>query len=362
MSKNPLGCLVSAAFAVAAPSQATWHVYPPGNDLTTTIAAATPGDTIVLHQGFYMPFAASRGVRLVTDGGWVIFHPNATTPPSPVWLVMLQIPPGEVFSLSDVDVQFPVLAAGHVQFDACRVSRIAADDAELHLQATTISSYSGYQPMLALDASSATLLDCTIDANGWGSVAPAVRVTDGSSLQASHCTVRNGSAAQTSNAALHVDASSDAWLCDSLLATIDTAACAIDGAAHVERCTFEQNGSNCAPPLAGPVLGVTRPAPLRRGTTFSATFTTDANGVVFVLAAPTVKRVDVPPLLAQPSWLPIATVFPVTALLADASGVATIGFPVPANPALQHATLWLEGIGLAAGPLPVSAPFGGEIR
>lgn len=362
MRMHALGCLIPVAFAVAVPSQATLHAYPPGTTLTAMIAAAAPGDTIVLHQGFYVGFTATRGVNLVVGSGYVIFDPLATSPPLPATGIDLQIPSGETFHIADVESRFPISVSGNARFDSCRMPRLVATGAQLHLQATTVTSYSGYEPVMALQQSSATMVDCSVVASAWGSLAPTVDLAGGSLLHASHCDLRNGNWAATSSAALGVDASSRAWICDSTLATIDSTACVVDGQVRADRCTFVHNGGNCTPPAPGLLLGVTRPAPLQLGAPFSVTFTTEANGFVFVLAAPDLERVDVPQLLEQPSWLPVASVFPAGALLAGVSGTAAASWPIPGNPALLHATLWFEGIGLGSGLLQVSPPVGGMAR
>lgn len=90
-----LAPLAAALFVVAAaPAQATLTVGPGGfAQIADAIAAASPGDLIVVQNGAYLPFHLSIGVRIVAPNGATI-----TTPPGGgglPWVHDIQPPAGQ---------------------------------------------------------------------------------------------------------------------------------------------------------------------------------------------------------------------------------------------------------------------------
>lgn len=85
-------------------------------------------------------------------------------------------------------------------------------------------------------------------------------------------------------------------------------------------------------------------------------------GFAGIWASPVLGRIDLPGVLAQPMWLDPASVFAVALLGFDAAGIAAVTWPIPSNPALVGATLWLQAAGGPQLPVPTSAVPGGMVR
>ena len=138
------------------------------------------------------------------------------------------------------------------------------------------------------------------------------------------------------------------------------------GAVQSARSTFTGTGTfvtgTCLSPQNGSdLVGARLSNPLALGSSVSADFTASSGGLVFVLAADRLATIELPGVLGQPSWLDPASVFAPAVVATAPNGAASFSFVVPVNAALVGAALWLEGVGLGSGPLPVSPVIGGVV-
>ena len=102
------------------------------------------------------------------------------------------------------------------------------------------------------------------------------------------------------------------------------------------------------------------PADRRYCQPFALEFRTEPNGFVGVFASAGLDTLTAPQL-EQPVWLSSATCFALDMLSADANGLATGSWSVPAGTYFAGERLWLQGF---SGPLPMqtSPVVGGIVR
>lgn len=368
---------VVATIHAAAAAQTTLTVGAGGfATIDAALAAAAPGDVIVVQPGSYPPFQANVGVTIrgATPGSVHVGASSATCPP------------GQVLHL--VDLVFPALflGGGTCTLDRCTVGSgstaagLNAANTRLRLQQCTLGGatqpYVPFGNFPALGASSCvvTAVDSTfrgLDGSSAfsGPGYPAVLLLD-SSLHGSGLTLTGGNAAGTGSAqpgpALRATGTATFWICDSTLrggaatsVSSMPAACPVEASAgRLARCTLQP--SCPAPvPTAGALLGVHRPAPLASGASFTLAFRTEPNGFVGVFATTRLGGATIPEL-EQPVALDLATVMPLAVLAADANGDASGTWTLP--PGTANLALWLQAVTPPPLPLQVSPVAGGVVR
>jgi hypothetical protein len=372
-----------AVFAVGIPSQSTWVVGGPSGllQIRQALAVAQPGDVIEVYPGTYAQFRAEVGVtiRAVSPGSVMIVPDPAYYGPCLVCShearTLLAPPAGQ--SLHVTGLTFTNLSAtglstwleirdGRVTLDECQVGGLALapsacvriEDAHVHLQncVVTFPAYlSGFAGIQAVD-SVVTAVDTQVQVLGPFTNGHCLRLS-GSTFQGSRLNLRSITESCV------VAAGGAVWISDSQISGGGTNHCTITGAVELARCTLSPPIAACGVSGSGTsLLGVGRPAPLQAGGTFQLDFQTTANGFVLVFAGPELAAESWAPLLVQPSWLQEATSFPVTLLLADAQGVASVSWPIPAGPGISNQKLWFKGLSGWSFPLQVSPPVGGVVR
>jgi hypothetical protein len=158
--------------------------------------------------------------------------------------------------------------------------------------------------------------------------------------------------------AVRGDAASAVWLSDCTLVG-GAAGCAIEATnGRHERCVLTPP---CTTLPSGFVLGVHRVAPLTNGAVFTVAFRLQPGMAVGVFAAPTFAS-QVHAELEQPLLLPASSAFASTVVIADAQGIASASWLVPAGPQFVDRTLWLQGFSGFAFPLQASPLVGGVVR
>lgn len=405
--RSVLARCLPLVIAVGLPSQTT-HLVGPGGlpQIRAALAIAAPGDVIHVLPGTYAHFDANVGVtiRALTPGTVTVVYDPAYASPgcaaNPFCInegpTRLQPPAGQTLHVVGIDFRQGSSTAGppwhrvfvnsgRVTLDRCNflsqaLGALAITNATVHMQDCTTScqiSFGGGSPAPGLTAggSDLTATRCQF----WGTVPAFLGVMQfpheglrlqGSRLHASHLTITGGSVPFPGNPnlgapALSVDGASMVWLSDSnLLAGPNS--CAISGTGatttRLDRCTLTSNTGGCTTGVTTPfLLGVDRPAPLSPGAVFTLSYRTEPNGFVLVFASDVLGTVDYAPLLEQPSWLGENTAFVAGLFLADATGLATASWPIPAGP-FSDLTLWFKGISGFTFPLQASAPAGGVVR
>lgn len=381
--RNLLFACPFAVFAVGLPSQSTLVVGGPTGlpQIRQALAIAQPGDVIEVLPGTYAQFTANVGVtiRAVSPGSVVIvpdpqyYGPcllcgdearTVLAPPAGqslhvVGLVFTNISTAGVRTWLEVRGGRTTLDGCHVQGWAQAASAaLWIEDAHAHLQDCSVyyQAYaSGFAGIHALD-SVVTAVDTRVQVGG--------PFTNG------HCLKLPGTTFQGSRLTLSsisetcvVAGGAPVWISDSDIWGGSTNHCTITGAVELSRCTLPTTPVACGLSGNGPSqLGIGRPAALQAGGTFQLDFRTEANGFVLVFAGPELATVSWGPLLVQPSWLQEATSFPVTLLLADAQGAASVSWPIPAGPGITNQKLWFKGLSGWTFPLQVSPPVGGVVR
>jgi hypothetical protein len=372
-----------AAVAVGLPSQATLVVGGTGGftQIRHALAVAQPGDTIEVHAGSYAQFTANVGVtiRALVPG-------TATIVPDPAFYgpcllcglearTVLAPPAGQ--SLHVVGIAFNYLPpapggawleirGGRVTLDECAVlgqglspSRcVLVQDAAAHFQRCTVDyqAYaSGFAGIQAVN-SVVTAVDTRVQAHGPFTNGHCLRLTD-TTFQGSRLTLAGiGESCVVASGA-------PVWISDSQLTGGGANHCVVDGAVQLSRCALWPPAGACG--LTGSnasLLGVHRPAALAAGGTFQLDFQAEPNAFVLVFAGAELAAVSWAPLLVQPSWLQEATSFPVTVLLTDAQGAASVSWAIPSGPGITNQKLWFKGLTGWSFPLQVSPPVGGVAR
>ncbi|MFK7742516.1 MAG: hypothetical protein AB8H80_19540 [Planctomycetota bacterium] len=380
------------------PAQTTHLVGGPTGlpEIRSAIAIAQPGDILLVEPGDYAFFGTGVGVtiRAIIPGSVrVIAKPWSV--PSPcnstcVWGVqtLFALPPGQsahvvgvVFASDQVaiangSVGNNVVVKGDVSFDRCVFESIRESaltisvSSTVHLQECTVRSLGNAGlgvPAMLVGTSNVTAVGCTFQGGAsQDGRAEAISLL-ASRLHASGITAIGGTGA-VSSAALRSSSGSIAWISDSTL-MVSSGACAFQtvfsGLGFFDRTTFMESGSGCASSTpTQKLLGVERTGSLATGGTFGATFR--AGAVEFVGVWSSQQPMHVPSTAATPFaqwlWLEPAQALPVALLLTNASGVASVAWPIPNVPALRDQRIWFQGLAGPDLPLRTSALVGGVVR
>ncbi|MBL9078421.1 MAG: right-handed parallel beta-helix repeat-containing protein [Planctomycetes bacterium] len=403
--RSLLACCPFAVAAVALPAQAT-HLVGPGGfaQIRDALAVAAAGDRIHVQPGTYAHFTATIGctIRALVPGSVsvaydVAFQPPGCTTNPGCWSVegptRLSPPAGQTIDVvglrfvgneSPGGFLYPIrhrvaVESGRVTFDQCNLqasntAALAVLDASVHLQACQITvlpaastSPAGGVGLYGANCN-VTAIDCTIT-GGFGpglSIPPGDGIVlDNATLHGSGLVIRSGTVLfpPSTNAAYALRGSGALFLSDSQL----IGGCPIDWggtASELSRCTLTGTNTNCPTVAPSPAtqLGIARSGPLTPGATFTLTFRGEPNAFVAIFAAASLGRVDLPGLLAQPSWLDSTQSFLMSIVLADAQGVATASWLIPAGPGVADQQVWWKGLSGFTLPFQVSPPAGGITR
>lgn len=388
--------LVSAAVT----AQTVWNVTAP-NGIQAVIAAASPGDVIVLTSvgGFpdYHPFNLNKGVTIRGNGARIGNAPGAAQD----WLDV-QVPAGQVAHVEQVDTSYSY--AGPLGSTGCTVY---VHGGSVRFEQCTLRAT---RPLQALN-STVVVSGGTVTGIGNGSNYPAIEATD------SHVTLRDCAvvgapptcsfpactthyAAQPALAAFHstihaerVQFTGGAHNVTSFAGNGAPAAEVIASTVRLADCTLTGGASNSGTGGAGlmnsnPIaaelrntalvggtpgglasLGPINPnAPLLRlalapawlrGATSVLTCSGDANTLFALALAPDVTPANVP-VVVEPVWF--VTGAAVVAGVLDPAGTAILPIAVPNVPSLQHLTVWCQAVSGNALPLRASTLAGGAVQ
>lgn len=340
---------VLSVLATSAVGQTT-HLVGPGGfaQISGAIAAAAPGDVILVQPGNYDGFAVGIGVTIRGLAAGVN-----------VFVLGASIPAGQTLHLANLEVLWMFqFTGGSVTLDGCKAPACTAASTRLTLQSCTIGSPAGGDGLIA-NGSYVAAVDSVFYGKPYianVTPTPAVQLTN-STFHGSHlvCNASNGWQPAVKGV------NSTVWISDSSLSSgtlVNPPPCAVDvPQGRLARCTLNPP---CAPsiPTTGPLLGLHRPSPLQSPGPFTIRFDTDPNGLVAVYVSGGVGQLTVP-FLEQAILLDASTIFHRELLTADGLGVATGTWNVPAG--LTNHTLWFQAVGTAS-PLQLSPIAGGVVR
>ncbi len=360
--------VVSLSLVGAVPGQAS-HVVGPGGhaQISDAIAVASPGDVVLVLPGTYNFFTVSMGLTILalTPGTVSIASAGiAGTSAAP--------PAGQAVHF--VGITFPqVHVQGRVTFDTCTIvgpvhffgAPLMCAMANVHLQSCVVRGVlqTGHNNgTVFASGSEITAIDSTFE--GASAVPPftvgtvAVMLA-GSKLRASSSTFLAGtSTTSTAPAAITGFPSSTAFVADSTL-TSTLPACPVSSVSGRQaRCTMTPP---CGLP-AGPSLGVHRPQPPQLGAPFVLEFRTGAGVPIGCFAALDLDNVLVPGI-EQSVLLSIPGAWFAGGAVADATGLASMSWSIPALSAIQYRTLWFQAVDASnLQALQASPVAGGVIR
>ncbi len=384
--------------AVPACAQTIWKVVS-GAGLPTAIAAASPGDVLLLNPGGlqsfeFEPFILNKGLTIRGNGSRPGYNPSYN------YQVKLKIPPGETAHLEDLrfdsnyspygNLGTPVLVeSGTVRFESCLITfgngtSLTLRDANVTLADCTILGRGNIgsgpgihatRSVLALRDSQVTGADAALHPGGWQGIASPAIVLRSSSLHAERSSLRGGSHGTQSFAgdgAPALDAAgSKAWLADCSLtggsSTQGVGAPAIVNTSVVpiamrSATLIAGNGAvKSTGPInpAAPLIRLALAPAWQRGVTSVLSLSGDSTASFGLWYAINEAAVLLP-LVAEP--VSSVGAISITGGVLDASGNASISIPVPNISLLQHTTVWFQAGSVSGSQVRVSTLAGGVVR
>lgn len=389
---HPLLAVLAGTGIVAA--QAT-HLVGPGGfaQIRDALAIAAPGDRIDVQPGVYAHFTAAVGVTIraqLPGTVWIEYFAQLAPPgcsSNPTCLAAegpTRIAPpvgqavhciGLVFRPTTVPIGFlglrhrVVVSSGTATFTDCTLQSdgldtLQVDNARVHLQGCTLACLGTGLPGCALAATTANVTAVATTFAGSPSASlpgPAVRLRS-AELQGSQLQLSGGSQlfGGPHGAALDLDATSTAWLADTTLQS-GGGGCAVVGAGsgRLARSTWPVV-PGCAILPTGPLVGIAATTPLQSGAPFAVALRAEPNQIVALFASSDLGHTALPGLTDQPVTLDLAHTWFTGAVLANASGLASVQWNVP--PGVGGLTLFVLGAGLQPATLTVSPSLGGVVR
>ncbi|MFY9342024.1 MAG: hypothetical protein WAT39_06025 [Planctomycetota bacterium] len=349
---------------IAAPAQTT-HLVGPGGypQIGAAIAAASPGDIILVQPGSYSLFATSKALTIRAT------VPGAAIVPPGFGGIVLQPPAGQTVHLVGMHLCLTVVGSGRATFDGCRIdspsSQLAVLNAAAHLQDCVVRSYPpsipAFHTVPALKGTNAelTVVNSTIEG---GDSAPfvnpgvAVELVN-STFRGSQLALRGGNGTPVMPA-IQADAASSVWISDSTIDS-DAPACPIAAAnGRHDRCVLTPN---CGSLPAGFVLGIDRPQPIQNGAPFLLHLRASPGSAIGVFVDHALAT-SLHATLEQSLLLDPTTAFSGGVWIADQNGSAIAAWAVPAGPAFIDLAVWFQAFTGPAFPLQASAIVGGVVR
>ncbi|MCA8975219.1 MAG: hypothetical protein KDC98_10885 [Planctomycetes bacterium] len=379
-----LSCLPLAAQSVLRVGPGQTYV-----DIPPAVAAAVPGDLILIAAGSYSTFTLDRGITLRADppGATVRVGSGAVST-----AMMVAVPPGQRAHLEQLALQQPIdmrpavgaTTAGVVSFTGVSsLATVTLTDASLAMHGCDLNGFGGHGIVLN-GASALSAVQCTINASsGWFSIPPSAGIAAGgsSTVHCSDCDIEGGFLGVHTivviGSGIALSGSARAFCVDSSIRAYQFSpgspyGVGIDNQSSqpvtIERCAVldslgAANSWNGAV-QAGLVLGLSTPTsqgPVRGGV-FQLDFRSRAGLPIVAHAA---FGLGVPvryPLLAQPDWGFVTNSVPIVLMLANAQGQATLAVSLPNSAWLQDVPLWFAGWTELALPVQMSPVLGGLIR
>lgn len=370
-------CLLAQATLLVGPGQTY-------TDIPAAIAAAQPGDRVLVHAGTYSPFDLDKGILLraeplgasVSVTGSSAQYLNLRVPAGQSALIAgiqfttalwLQLPPGQT-TAGPLSLENVTAAGGILVYDA-----------HLTLRECQVRNYGTGISMQG--ASTLSAVQSTIAAN-FQSFFPAVDgITAGgmSHVHLSGCTVTGGTAGFHSLVAagngVTLSGGARGWFVDSTLQSYQGPVWPFTPvglsnqssvAATVERCVLrDSNGiapSSTGLVQNGLVVGLSSSTPLARGSTFTLDYHSRPGLPVIAHAAFGLSTPAIYALVAQPDFGFVLNSFPIAFAVADPQGLASVSITLPNSAWLQDLQLWFGGWSEQSLPVQLAPVLGGIIR
>lgn len=379
LSSLPLLALPLAA-------QSTLHVGPGQTyaDIPAAVAAAAPGDRVLVAAGNYSPFDLDKGITIRADPiGAVVDVILAGTP------IACAVPAGQQAYVEGLTLRSPITvdlpanatAAGVVSLVAVdSYQQITVTDATLALRDCWVSG-SVTDGISLLGNANLSAVQCEIRGGNFGSpfVPPPRGIgADGNSkLLLGDCAVFGGisgfvhSVTGVGNG-VELFGNATAWFVDSTLQavagshpaigllTLSTVPVTLERTQVLDNTGAGQAWQGAV--QTGLLLGVSSTTPLARGTTFQLAFHTRPGLPVLVHVAFGLGGSITAPFLVQPDFGFVSASFPIAVLIGDPQGQAGLSLPLPNSAAIQDLPLWFRAWTELALPVQLSPVLGGLVR
>ncbi|MCR9244885.1 MAG: hypothetical protein NXI31_07625 [bacterium] len=392
LTARSISALALSVLATTVAAQAV-HIVGPSTSfpqIRDAVAVANRNDVLLVLPGTYAQFELTVGlsIRAATAGTVRIEFDPAYVDPACAQSIFCAMTQGstelavpatdrvQLVGLEFVDnvalvgaFQVPhrvVLRSGRFVLDECVIrsrgdTALTAYDCLVNLQDTTVANTGGGLTGDAANFLRSTVLASSCSFTGGQGALPgaarAITISD-STLNGSFMTLTAG----TDSSALYTDTNAEVWLSDSTLtATNNRCAMEFNGSVgHYDRCTLSTATGPCYMLPPGDLLGAERFNGLFRGGVSTSFFQTDPSALVGIVASFELTPSPLP-FIEQP-WLASPTTSPAIGIVvADASGLASWSWTVPAS-APTGMAVWLHGVSGTTFPLQAAPPVGGPIR
>lgn len=403
-------CLVTISLTACALAQ-TVHTVGPGGfpQIQNAISAASPGDIVVVQSGSYLAFTLNKDLTLAAAPAATVdivaSSPLQSTvtvlqPPTMAKIAGLRFRTLPLFGISQVRVLGGTVHCADCVFEGAPTNMtvppaLVVQNAHLALQRclvlgggaqTTIAggAGAGCDGMVVETATVAAVDSVFLGGNvhwdfmGHGGHAIVAQAAE---VHLANCIAVGGGndpiiPYHAPGNGIHVASSSHVWLADCLIVggngrTIAGGAAVRNlGATAVVEARSQLLGGPGAPvgpgvlgPLVtGPLLGLQgTTAAILLGATWTVGYRAAPGTPVLALASDRLVT-SLPPLLAEPAWLPATSLLVAGAGVTDPAGALTFSFAIPPNPALLHAACFVQGLAGASQPLRAAPPVGGVVR
>jgi hypothetical protein len=363
----------------------------PWTDLSAVIAAAAPGDTVLLNGMTFPPFSMQKGLTIVGPGVVAgVLGSLQTT---------LTIPPGERAQVVDVDFQpfvhpslglfgsNKVVADGRVTFEGCTFGQgvpnnLVTSGSVMLLRCSVVGNSAAFWPQvvggMAVQSGYCALVDCTIRggnavfcpscASYWVPATPALRVLGGT-VVASNSNFVGGSGFTS------------IFVPSSGIAAVQTA-----GVSYFTDCTLAAGANPAGSPLPalignattfyartlfgtapGPqsnlaqLVGLQMPQPLRIGQQATITAVAGTGNLLGILAGFD-SVVGAHPVVVEPVLTPLAQLVTLTTAIPTSGSAVSHVLAVPNAPTLVGLGVFVQAFQLDGLAVRASAAVGSVVH
>lgn len=363
------GSLIAQQTLIVGPGQ-------PFADIQSAINASAPGDTIALR-----PLQFGVAHAWCTVGHSLSVRSDPPGGPRARWNgVIATLTAGSRLHVQDLDLGEGRITGGLVTFEGVNLSPtgVLAVMAPVLVVTQASVSFRGHfqQGTAQIDGSAVAAIDSRfISPTAFAVPGPAL-VLNQSSGFFSQCSFEFASPyAGTKGLVVNAGSRADLVGCQTLKYPFfsfpmpSTPSLVVDpgGVARQHRCTFD-DGTGTATGIVGTVqphtmLGASlAQTQLLVGGSMTVNFHAEPLDPVFVLATFQLDPPTLAPLVEPEQWGFAANGFLVTAVFANAAGIAPFSTTFANNPVLRGRGIWLMGASGLTFPLPLSVPVGGLLQ
>jgi hypothetical protein len=359
------GSLIAQQTLIVGPGQ-------PFADVQSAINASAPGDTIAVrplpNANFYAACSVGHSLTIRSD-------PLGAR--ARVAMLTANLGVGARVHVQEMDFLQAAVSGGLVTLEGVLIwpSGLGTVPALVATQSNVVLRRYSQNGMSSINNSSIAAIDSQIRSPVFTIPEAPAMTLNGSVAFFANCTVTNGNVNRGSTA-LQVNAGSRADLVDCAvqgtpstgMPWLSVSALIVDVAGLVRhhRTTFSDGaggsgitGTVQTHTMLGASLAQTQ---LLVGGSMTVNFHAEPLDPVFVLATFQLDPPTLAPLVEPEQWGFAANGFLVTAVFANAAGIATFSTTFANNPALRGRGLWLMGASGLTFPLPLSVPVGGLLQ